>query len=158
MPTTPDRRAPADVRFAVPAPAASYVERPRLTSQLGEAAAHPLALVSAPAGSGKTALAAAWSAHRAPSGPLGWITFEDGDQGATAFWPLLVACLGAKGVAVPRSPRGATASHRTMLTRIGAALANAAEPVTLVLDGLEVADLTLGDDIAWLLDHSGHRL
>ena len=159
MPTTPDRRdQPTDVRFAVPAVPASHVDRPRLVGLLDEAAALPLTLIGAPAGSGKTALAAAWSARRTTSGRLGWITFEDGDQGASAFWPLVGAGLSATGVQLPDPPRGGYATHRAMLTAICAALTKAPEQVTLVLDGLEVADPALGDDIAWVLRHTGHRL
>ena len=54
------------VRLAVPAAPRVYVERRRLLARLDRAAEVPLTLVSAPAGSGKTVLAAAWVAKRAP--------------------------------------------------------------------------------------------
>src|SRR4051812_44281708 len=53
-----------------PTTSAALVERPRLLQLLTAAAAEPLTLVCAPAGSGKTVLAARWAAGAAPPGAV----------------------------------------------------------------------------------------
>ena len=58
------------LRTDVPRPPGRHVERPRLTTLLEQGADRPLTLVSAPAGSGKTSLLAAWVARRASPGTV----------------------------------------------------------------------------------------
>lgn len=147
-------------RCAVPRLPRRYVDRPRLIAHLDRGAALPLTLVSAPAGSGKTALVAAWVAQRAePHESIGWITFEAGDDRPSIFWPLVVACLRRRGVPLPdHAPAGDDRAHRTMLSTLGSALAGRDRPLTLVLDGYEIADAELASGLEFLLSHSGGRL
>jgi LuxR family maltose regulon positive regulatory protein len=150
-------------RCAVPRLPRRYVDRPRLLARLDRGASLPLTLVSAPAGSGKTALVAAWVRSRpdssAPPRSIGWITFEAGDDRPRIFWPLVMACLRGHGVALPVDLLdGDGRAHRTALSAVGAALAAEERPVTLVLDGYEIADAELADGLGFLLSHSGGRL
>ena len=138
---------------------ASHVERPRLIGLLDEAAALPLTLIGAPAGSGKTALAAAWSTQRADPG-LGSAgsPSRTATRGPSAFWPLVGACLSATGVDVPRPPRGGLCdpprhAHGDLCRPGEGARADHLGPRRA--RGRRPG---LGDDIAWVLSHTGHRL
>ncbi len=128
-----------------------------MTSLLDQGSALPLTLVSAPAGSGKTSLVAAWVARRSAEKAVGWITFEEGDDRPGTFWPLVADCLRRSGVDLP-DDRGSRRTHRGMLTRLSACLARLPAPFTLVLDGYEVADADLAADLEFVLGHSGSRL
>jgi LuxR family transcriptional regulator, maltose regulon positive regulatory protein len=156
-----DRRAarplPA-VRFAIPGPSRVYVERRRLMERLDCGAELPLTLVSAPAGSGKTTLVAAWVAKRAATSSTAWITFEERDTTDAALWREVHQCLRRQGLVLPAA-RNDTARARTrMLTRLAAALAQRTHPLTLVLDGYEIATTKESSDIDFLLRNSGPHL
>jgi LuxR family transcriptional regulator, maltose regulon positive regulatory protein len=57
------------LRASPPAVPPGFVERPRLSDRLTEAADHPVTLVSAGPGYGKTLTVAAWSRSGAPARP-----------------------------------------------------------------------------------------
>ena len=134
-----------------------YVRRPRLFRLLDLGATSPLILVSAPAGSGKTSLVADWLSLRASDEQTEWVTFEREDE---AFWPGVLGGLARLGVAVPsRSfPAGTAAVDRQLLTALAMVIASAGTPVTLVLDGYEMASRDVANDLDFLLRHSGGRL
>lgn len=68
-------------KFTVPT-YPDLLERPRLAF-----VPKPLIVVTAPAGSGKTALAAQWMAKLAhQNGRLGWLSLDAADQQAVGFW------------------------------------------------------------------------
>jgi len=142
----------------VPALPRVYVERRRLLARLDRAAEVPLTLVSAPAGSGKTVLAAAWVAKRAPGVSTAWVTFEEGNVQPAAFWTQVQEALTRQGVVLPAVRHDSAGSHSRMLTELAAALAARAQPVTLVLDGYELATVEESNDIDFLLRHSDRRL
>ncbi len=147
------------VRFAVPRPPRLYVERPRLIKRLDEGAELPMTLVSAPAGSGKTALVAAWAAQREAAGhSTAWVTFEEQDVPATVFWPNVHEALRRQGLVLPATRGDTAGAHCRMLTELATALARQAQPVTLVLDGYEIATAEESNDIDFLLRHSDERL
>ena len=143
--------------FGAPTVPADYVRRLRLFQVLDAGATAPLILVSGPAGSGKTSLVADWVSLRASDEQTEWVTFEREDE---ALWPGVLGGLARLGIAVPsRSlPEGTDALDRQLLTGLAMAVANAARPVTLVLDGYELADRDVANDLDYLLRHSGHRL
>jgi len=70
------------------------VPRPRLTSRLQEALSHPLTVISAPAGFGKTTLLGEWRAT-APGReyPLSWLSLDPADSDPHRFWAYVVATL-----------------------------------------------------------------
>jgi len=68
---------------------ADWVPRPRLLHLLDRGLTHPLTVVSAPAGFGKTTLLAQWTA--ASSLPRAWITLDAHDNDLTLFLAYLVA-------------------------------------------------------------------
>lgn len=147
------------IRFAVPDPPRVYVQRPRLTELLDRGADLPLTLVSAPAGSGKTAMVAAWAAKREASGScIAWVTFEEPEAPAGAFWSYVQEALHRQGVAVPGVRFDVTGEYSRLLTEIAGALAARTQPVTLVLDSYELATAEESRDLDFLLRHSGQKL
>jgi LuxR family transcriptional regulator, maltose regulon positive regulatory protein len=147
-----------ELRFELPRPPRQHVERPRLLSRLDEGADLPLTLVSAPAGSGKTTLVAAWVAARTSLQDIGWVTFEPGDESPGRFWPLVIESLRRCGLALRGEVARPQGTDRRMLIELSAALSRSSRPLTLVLDGFEIADAGLGTDVDFLLSHAGDQL
>ncbi len=69
------------------------VSRPRLEQRLEAAlrSHHKLILVSAPPGSGKSSLVAAWAVRRAV--PLAWVSLEANDNDPPRFWSYFLAAI-----------------------------------------------------------------
>ena len=74
-----------------PHPAAGTIARPRLFALLAEQ--HPLTLVVAPAGFGKTTLVSSWL--ETTTVPYGWLTLDEGDSDPAVFLTYLLAALQA---------------------------------------------------------------
>lgn len=74
-------------KLFVPASRRAPVARTRLQALLDRDA--PLALVSAPAGFGKSTLVASWARNR--GGPTSWLTLEPGDDDPRRFYRYLLA-------------------------------------------------------------------
>ncbi|UCG25858.1 MAG: helix-turn-helix transcriptional regulator, partial [Chloroflexota bacterium] len=76
------------------------VARPRLLARLDRGLAErcSLALVSAPAGFGKTTLIAAWGAHLAqseqPAARLCWLSLDEDDNDPRLFFSYVAAAIG----------------------------------------------------------------
>lgn len=124
-----------------PSPEGSTVTRPRLLDALDAGVRHPLTLVAAPAGSGKTVLLSQWARGR-PDGTVAWLTLDASDNDRRQFWVDVTSAIArvtgrAAGIgALAPPPEG---SMRAFLTAfLNAATARgedpSAEPLTLVLD------------------------
>jgi LuxR family maltose regulon positive regulatory protein len=111
------------------------VHRPRLFERLQAGVAGPLTLVSAPAGTGKTVLAASWVNGRDSPGPVSWVSLDDVDLEASTVWSRIVEELGRAGLEVPcRVPAaGPVPGDSSFLDSVAAAFSSA-EPSILVLD------------------------
>lgn len=143
----------AAARFRIPELTGFHVSRPRLTRALTRAEHLPLALVSAPAGTGKTSLVAEWARSR---GDAGWITFEDGD---TALWGPVLEEFSRMGLEVPTPDREMVGGlGRQRLVSVVEAVTHAPQRLTLVLDGPELASLELAREIDYLLRHTLGKL
>src|SRR4051794_26398943 len=79
-----DPAAPRRVTLQAPVLSAHYVPRPRLLAALDAALECPVTLVIAPAGAGKTTLAAGWLATW--GAPTAWLSLDDTDRDATQLW------------------------------------------------------------------------
>jgi ATP/maltotriose-dependent transcriptional regulator MalT len=153
----PSRR-PGDHRFEIPATPRHYVPRDRLRRQLDAGHDLPLTLVSAPAGSGKTALLAAWASGR-KAGDVAWLAPGTGDESSVRFWPLVTETLRRSGLRVAQhedDERLETTRHS--LTRLSSALAHLPRRITLVLDGFEGRDPAVASELDFVMSHSGRRL
>src|SRR5512146_3066636 len=78
-------------KLFVPQTRPGLVGRPRLSGRLGEAVTHPLTLVCAPAGYGKTTLVAEWLSRTGC--PVTWLSLDEGDNDPVRFFSYLVAAL-----------------------------------------------------------------
>ncbi|GHO55882.1 LuxR C-terminal-related transcriptional regulator [Ktedonobacter robiniae] len=94
---------------------ASMVPREELLARLDAASEHTLTLVSAPAGYGKTTLAAAWASRRntCQSAPVvSWFALDESDNDPVRFWRyFIMACqvlhpgVGQAALSLLQSPR-----------------------------------------------------
>ena len=141
-------------RLAVPRLTQAHLHRERLLSALSGATA-PFVLVSAPAGSGKTSLAAEWAAS--PQGPrrLVWVTCQDGDADP---WSDVLAGLGRS--APSRATRAAVPADNgaAALRRFLEEPDPSPEPWTVLLDGYQLTSLEAAHDLDLLLRAADGRL
>ncbi len=83
-----------ETKLVVPALRGDAVARPRLTELLDQGRGARLALVSAPAGFGKTTLLARWltpSTDR--QRPVAWLSLEEGDGQPVRFWTYVITAI-----------------------------------------------------------------
>lgn len=85
-------------KLYIPPPGKYLVERPRLEEKLNESLEPGcrLALISAPAGFGKTTLVAAWLTAKekaASSLSAAWFSIDEGDNDPVSFWVYFIAAL-----------------------------------------------------------------
>src|SRR5512136_2818744 len=86
-PTDPRRDPLLKTKLYVPPLPPNCVPRLRLTEKMAQALTHPLTLISAPAGFGKTTLISEWHASLADRNhPLAWLSLDDDDNDVTRFW------------------------------------------------------------------------
>ncbi len=139
----------------VPERPRQFLARPRLLDLLEPDERCPLVLVSAPAGTGKTALVVDWVTTRTAA-RTEWITFEADEP----FWPGFVGCLERLGVPVSATslPAGRAALDGGVRRGIASSIASEATPITVVVDGYEVDSAAVAGDLDFLLRHTGHRL
>src|SRR5258708_2351501 len=81
-------------KFFVPVASHTLIRRPRLTALLEESLKHPLTLISAPAGFGKTMLLSAWVQSLPASNPLvAWVSLDEEDNDLQQFWTYVISAL-----------------------------------------------------------------
>ena len=136
--------------------------RPRLLSVLTRGIAHtPVTLISGPAGSGKTELAASWMQANADRRAVAWLSLDEADDDPGMFWTYVAEALSGAGVdldGVPRPPAGEPVPPG-FLTVLASRLLAGSRPVVLVLDN---SDCLTHPDICRPLDalvrNAGRRL
>jgi LuxR family transcriptional regulator, maltose regulon positive regulatory protein len=137
---------PSTSRFIAPTLPATHVRRTRLLEQLDQALRHPLTLVVAPAGWGKSMLLSSWTrAGRAP-GPIAWVGFEPDD--GTQAWNHIVEALGRIGVHIQADGPG-----------VGRRLDRPEPPAVLVLDDFHrITERAVLDNVEQLLQQGTTNL
>lgn len=153
-------------KLEVPALGLAVVARPRLAGLMDQVTAHRVALVTGPAGAGKTVACASWAARHATAAgrPAGWLTLEPGDREPDRFWQYLAAALARAGAltAAEAGQVGAGAGARPgeqIARELLGQLGRADRPTVLVLDDvhhLAGADVIAGLDE--LVQHSPDTL
>src|SRR4051812_31897632 len=113
----------------------------------------PLTLVSAPAGSGKSALVSAWVKQGRARGPIAWLSLDASDGEPARFWHGAVTALArAAGdealAALAMQPPRAGAD---VLPGLAEAIDARRPPLTLVLDDFQEAAATTQADVGRLL-------
>jgi LuxR family maltose regulon positive regulatory protein len=141
----PDR-AHRPAKLLRPALSPHYLPRPRLVRLLDEAVAQPLVVVSAAAGTGKTALLAEWSATT--DRPTAWLTLGADHADAAAFVTDVLAAIdelvsgGARPIPRPAADADPPADALTgALERLGSSRVRAA---TVVIDNVQAAQSATG--------------
>src|SRR3954454_1082905 len=171
MAGVPDPRAPSpsgvallDGKLVPPDVASATVLRTRLVTQLTRAVQRsPLTLLSGPAGSGKTTLAASWFHAQSRGAPISWVTLDGYDDDPATFWTYVIEALAGVGVDVSgiAQPVAGEALHPSVIPGLArAVLAHPqSRPVVLVVDQahpLTSRPILTGLDL--LLHHAGRRL
>ena len=121
------------------------VPRPRLNHQLDRGLETKLTLISAPAGFGKTTLLAEWLASQAHPGlAIAWLSLDESDNDASAFWPHVVVALqeacakaGTSLADLPAAMQPDQGFVAILLNRLAAVEIS----ILLVLDDLHMVDL-----------------
>ncbi len=131
-----------ETKLFSPAPRAGLVARPRLDDRLSRAGR--LVLISAPAGFGKTTLLAAWLTRRTSDRAVAWVSLDEGDQEASAFWTYVVTALdravpGVGAGALPLLAAGQSSTEAVLVVVLNELSVLPGE-VTLVLDDYHLAD------------------
>ncbi len=157
-------------KLFIPPHRSGLVSRSRLGARLNECLApgRKLALISAPAGFGKTTLVSEWIATSGT--PTAWLSLDEGDHAPSRFLTYLVAALQTlsprigEGLLVAlQSPQPPPTESLlgTLLNDISAfgGGADLPDPFVLVLDDYHVVDSTAVDeDLSFLLEHLPPRM
>jgi LuxR family transcriptional regulator, maltose regulon positive regulatory protein len=152
-------------KLAVPVVHACFLPRTRLTTQLNRSAAGHVTLISAPAGFGKTTLAARWV--RQEGGPVAWLSLDEGDNDLGRFWQYVLAAL-----QTATSPVGQAALFEpdqltpetwepfvSLLINEITAVSPNAPPITLVLDDYHLIQThTIHQSLSFFLYHQPRSL
>lgn len=152
-------------KLYIPPPRPNIVPRPRLVERLNEglAAGRKLALISASAGFGKTALVGEWIANC--ERPVAWLSLDEGDNDPVRFLSYLVAALqtikagiGEGVLAVLQSPQ--PPPTESILTILLNEVTTISDSFILVLDDYHLIDsqtvdasTSVDDALTFLLEH-----
>jgi LuxR family maltose regulon positive regulatory protein len=155
-------------KLYIPPTRPELVPRPRLIERLNEGLrqnqgfGRKLALISAPAGFGKTTLVSEWVAgceRPEPKVRVAWLSLDEGDNDPTRFLTYLVAALqtisaniGAGALAVLQSPQ--PPSTETILITLLNEITPISHNFILVLDDYHVIDAKpVNQALTFLLEH-----
>ncbi len=134
------------------------VSRPRLCNLLDHGLETKLTLISAPAGFGKTTLLAEWLAGQArPDLAIAWLSLDESDNDASAFWPhvavaLQAACAkaGTSFADLPAAMRPDRGFVAILLNQLAAVETS----ILLVLDDLHMVDLPdIHQQLGYFIEH-----
>ncbi len=134
----------AATKLRPPVTPARLVERTRLADVLERALADelPLVLVSAPAGSGKSTLVAAWAATHADS--VAWLQLEESDADPARFWVSVAAAVGRShpqvGDRLAPVVAGSAGAGPVVVPTLVNELEASSDRVVLVLDDYHLID------------------
>ena len=136
-------------KLYIPSPPAQSVDRSRLVEMLAGVETHPLTLISAPAGFGKTTLLAEWIART--SLPVAWLSLDPADNDPERF--LLYFAEALEGI-----KEGTASQVRGMMQRARVPdLRHTMEYLVGVLSGLVVPSILVIDDYHFITEHAIHE-
>ena len=147
-------------KLHVPGTRPGFVPRARLADRLEEGLDRKLVLISAPAGSGKTALLADWAGRNRR--PVAWLSLDPGDNDPVRFWRHAAAALdqvrpgiAAKVAALlgPPAPRSFRGVVTAVINEIAAQPAG--EEIVLFLDDYNlIGSQRVHESVTFLIEHS----
>src|SRR5713101_2942518 len=135
----------------------NVVLRPRLIERLNEGLHRKLALISAPAGFGKTTLVSEWVAGC--ERPTAWLSLDEGENDPTRFLTYLVAALQTIAATIGEGVLGVLQSPQppppeSILTALLNEITTLPDNFVLVLDDYHVIDAKPVDmALAFLVEH-----
>jgi LuxR family transcriptional regulator, maltose regulon positive regulatory protein len=144
-------------KLHIPPGRSTLVPRPRLIQKLDQGLTHPLTLISAPPGFGKTTLLTAWLEQK--SAPTAWLSLDERDNDLARFLAYLIAALETVQAGVGRQSLNRLHSRRTpsiesVMTLLSNDLAAVPHDFILVLDDYHLIELqVIHEAMAFLLDH-----
>ena len=153
-----------DTKFYAPRLRKGLVSRPHLTDRMRRGTHSKLALVSAPAGFGKSTLLAEWLGVGPVDGSVtAWLSLDPGDNHPVEFWTHVIAALrtvaptvGAKSLTLLDSPERSTEAVLAPLLNELNALP---DDLVLVLDDYHVIESSeIQAGMAFLLEHLPTRV
>ncbi len=151
-------------KLHVPTPNADAVVRPRLIEKLASGHQHDgaVAVVTAPAGYGKTTLLSGWHAAH-PALPVAWLTLDDADNDPFRFWSYTAVALETLAPLIPKGTLSELAVEQlpveTILTHFINEMTAVPEAFTLVLDDFHViTQPELLEWLAFLIRHQPPRM
>jgi ATP/maltotriose-dependent transcriptional regulator MalT len=149
-------------KLFIPTTRQTTVPRPQLAARLDASLSHPLTLVAAPAGFGKTTLVSTW-AQRQPT-PVAWLSLDEGDNDPVRFLGYLVAALQTADPSIGQAVQSALgATNAPPPPAVIAALINDLSrldaDLLLVLDDLHLVDAApIHEALATLVAHQPPQL
>lgn len=151
--------APMGPQIRLPRLPIRVVERRRLLNRVSQAIQDaPFTLIGAPAGSGKTVLAAAWARRRGQEQPVAWLTLTHRDEQPAVFWSRVQVAL-TDIWAVGAGTRHPVVPEEADVDALCEQLLQLDGHLVLVLDAAErVPHPAVFDQLSWLLDNAGERL
>lgn len=147
-------------KLRIPRPGAAVFRRDRVASLIEKASAHPVTVMKARAGAGKTMACATWAVAAARPRRIAWLTLDEGDRSPARFWADVTAALSADSIAaeqplVPRSRDGADDLPASLMT----AVRGVGGPTVLILDNMhELAGGGVLPELSYLLRHAPSTL
>jgi LuxR family transcriptional regulator, maltose regulon positive regulatory protein len=160
----PDRHGMAVLvsKLTPPEPAHATLARPRLVTLLARYAERSsVTLLSGPAGSGKTVLAASWRQSRGAARPIGWVTLDEYDDDPAIFWSYLLKAAAAAGVQLSDTPDLVPGEPPPgwLVPGLAADIAASPQPVVLVLDNADhITDRSIVAGLDLLVRNAGTRI
>ena len=148
-------------KLRIPTTPAATVRRDRLFDLLSSGTERSLTLVTAMAGTGKTALAASWSHEVRRTRHVAWLTLEESDNRPGTFWFYVCEALRSAGVDLPGVPTvdDAEEVEPSFWVRLVSDLANCPEPVVLILDEFDaITDRRVADALVYTIRRAGPML
>jgi LuxR family maltose regulon positive regulatory protein len=160
LPPSPSVDSFLDTKLQRPPSREAWVDRRRLLERLDEAAGHPVVLVAAPAGFGKTTVVAQWlSSSRSPGLPAAWLSLDAGDNDPGRLWTHVAAALERAGCQVGHDMAiliaGSSGGFLTgVLPRLLDAMAAVPDDVVLVLDDFHfLHEPACHEQVEFLIEH-----
>jgi LuxR family transcriptional regulator, maltose regulon positive regulatory protein len=143
-------------KLRIPRLSADVFRRDRVASLIDNASAHPVTVVKARAGAGKTMACATWAVAAAGPRRVAWLTLDEGDRSPARFWANVAAALAADNIPaeqplVPGRRDGADDLPASLLN----AVRGVGGPTVLVLDNMqELADSGVLPELSYLVRHA----
>ena len=147
-----------DAKLRPPALRDGWVDRRRLLHRLSESVDHPVTVIAAPAGYGKTTLLAQWLSHRDQSS-IAWVTLDGADNDPVRLWTHIAVALARAGCPISDDPAkfvaaNATRLEDTALPALVDALAARRDRLVVVLDDFHlIGDQACLEQLHFLIAH-----